>query len=513
MGSLVQIEASRKSYGPDGPWQAISMNYGDPPQELDVYPICHGGIARVLSTEVCEGVTVKPCGSGGLLNTSTSPGRNLTGPGLEFSVDSTSGALNIQGKGSFRQERREYPGLNNAVPNYSMQILSNVSMIYPDGNSYPLQLGEYAFGGCYSNGSFSPRASFGMHIGSAAFNLPPSVWTGGYDSSRVIGPISSQSVLNTPGLAIDLLDIGIEVEYGGSPFSYLGRSGILAADNSSLEGGVQVLIKPAAPYLNLPNSTCAAIAKDLPVTYQPKYGLYFWNVNDPQYQRILMSPSYLSFIFRSSESRFATLTVKVPFQLLNLTLDRPLIEIPTPYFPCQPPLNSYDYSLGRAFLQAAFLGGDCSQLSGRWFLAQAPGPDIPSIPTVDKYPADLNFSNVANNWVGTWSSVWTPLPDTADDNNKKNFTVGAKVGISIACLVILATLIGLSIFFFRRSRRLKRSTAPVLVKQEEQYALTSSLTPQVSSKKIREMPIREPQELSSNRIYEMPFHEAQELHS
>ena len=86
-----------------------------------------------------------------------------------------------------------------------------------------------------------------------------------------------------------------------------------------------------AHYLYLPSSTCAAIAKNLPVTYDAGKALYIWNTPDPQYARIVTSPTYLSFVFRGS---IGTLTIKAPFHLPNLTLEEPLMSIHTPYFPC-----------------------------------------------------------------------------------------------------------------------------------------------------------------------------------
>jgi hypothetical protein len=154
---------------------------------------------------------------------------------------------------------------------------------------------------------------------------------------------------------IDLLDIIINVVDGASPWNFTSRQGLLSAGNSSIGAALSVEINPLAPYLNLPMSTCDAIASQLPVAYRAKYGLYFWNTNDPQYWKIVSSASVLSFVFRRSESNDQNVTINIPFTLLNLTIEAPLTSIPTPYFPCN--AQSYrKYSLGRTFLQAAFLG-------------------------------------------------------------------------------------------------------------------------------------------------------------
>ena len=89
---------------------------------------------------------------------------------------------------------------------------------------------------------------------------------------------------------------------------------------------LQVSINSAAPYLYFPNRTCNALTKDLPITYSAKYGLYVWNVSDPQYAKIRTAPTFLTIVFRTSAQN---LTIKVPFQLLNLTLGAPHRQINT----------------------------------------------------------------------------------------------------------------------------------------------------------------------------------------
>ena len=153
------------------------------------------------------------------------------------------------------------------------------------------------------------------------------------------------------------------------------QHGLLAKGNASIAPGITVTMSPADPYLYLPQSTCAAIAAELPVVYQPDYGLYFWDTTDRRYSQIITSPAYLEFVFSKNSRNNANLTIKVPFSLLNLTLKAPLVEKPTSYFPCMGTTGTY--ALGRAFAQAAFIGVNWGLPAGNWFLAQAPGPNIP----------------------------------------------------------------------------------------------------------------------------------------
>ena len=83
----------------------------------------------------------------------------------------------------------------------------------------------------------------------------------------------------------------------------------------------------------------------------------------------------------------------MPFALLNLTLEAPLVTEATPYFPCY--LSDNIYSFGRAFLQAAFVAEDLSTGNGygTWFFAQAPGPGFVDFP--DQTTIEASFSRIS----------------------------------------------------------------------------------------------------------------------
>lgn len=104
----------------------------------------------------------------------------------------------------------------------------------------------------------------------------------------------------------------------------------------------------------MPQSTCDSIASYLPVTYDKDLGLYLWNTTASSFAQIVSLPHFLRLTFTSGSS---TADIDVPFTLLNLTLDTPIVSTPTQYFPCSPysPSDGSTYHLGRAFLQAAFL--------------------------------------------------------------------------------------------------------------------------------------------------------------
>ena len=312
----LQVPISKRVYGPDGPWQAVSVQLGDPGQDLDLYP----GVtysSKILTTQLCQGIFLDPCGSGGLFNPESSD--TIDDSSIDFARGQSNVSSLTDGAPVFSYTNTTFVldqlQFNDAfhgvmVANYSTTIFSKLQMVYPDG-TYPLQLGFLSLGPSFNqsfgggphdnillvNGSLIPgdlvaqniipTNSYGLHIGVSAVTpkLDLSLWLGGYDAARIVGPVSSQSTTNNY-FAIDLLDIGIGVDHGESPFSYSSQQGLLSDGNSSItSSGIGVTIYPTTPYLYLPNSTCTAIAKDLPVIYNVGKALYTWNITDPQYTR------------------------------------------------------------------------------------------------------------------------------------------------------------------------------------------------------------------------------------
>lgn len=286
-----------------------------------------------------------------------------------------------------------------------------------------------------------------------------------------------------------MLDITLSVDSGASPWPFKNLSGQLASGNSSIGGQLPVSINSLAPYLHLPKSTCDALAANLPVTYQEKYGLHFWDSSNPLYERIVSSPSYIGFTFRVSESS-TNFTINVPFALLNLTLTAPLTTTPTAYFPCKAETRTH-YQLGRAFLQAAFVGVNWNAYNGSaaWWLAQAPGPNTPSQLNIQAIgDTDTTIASSQVDWASTWQYTWKPLeqatktngvashssastsappPATSSGTNssptniktKSGLSTVAKAGVGVGVGIVVLAATATIIMYLIRSRRPTKAAA------------------------------------------------------
>ena len=210
--------------------------------------------------------------------------------------------------------------------------------------------------------------AFGMHIGSAQLNYPGSLMLGGYDRGRAIAPVIEANQLQ-------LLDIIISVETGASHFPFGSVSSLLKTENGTAVEPNNIELSPDEPYIFLPQQAIDAVTSKPPVYFDTISRYHIWNTTDPLYSTITTSPSYLGFVFPTAPGSTTNTTIKIPFILLNLTLETSISGLPAnvPYFPVQAmSLTEFQssYILGRAFLQAVYASAN-HHLNLSW-LAQAP---------------------------------------------------------------------------------------------------------------------------------------------
>lgn len=189
------------------------------------------------------------------------------------------------------------------------------------------------------------------------------------------------------------------------------------------------------------------------MTWRPDIGYYTWNVDSPHYTNIITSPAYLGFVF--SDRNAKKVTIKVPFALLNLTLESPIVDKPTPYFPCQP--TDATALLGRAFLQAAFYAANYE--TDTRYLAQAPGPKVKQS-IAQSLPSDSSTPLLTlplEEFAKSWDTIWTPLPEidlSRDDSSSRHgLSGGAIAGIVIGVLAGVGTICAVVLILWRRKNK------------------------------------------------------------
>lgn len=514
--SYLAIDWSERTYGPDGPWNALSVHVGGIQNstpiatqqvQIDLYP--GSSSETYLPYNVTCDSTKTLCDSGRTWSPTYDPGTDpVTGKGFEFD-DKTSNtyfkgptvgqAITLGGQTVYQanlvsfeigatplgQNIVTYPNGVKAYPPLGLLALDAGTMDKAYQTSVVRRTTSPSIdsssvwipGGYLYNQGVIPSYSWGLHMGSAALDYPGSLVLGGYDKGRLIGPYTTFGSQYPT-----LLDIGIGVETGGSPFAFQNKTGLLSSDNE--DSRINVAIVPHSPSLYLPPHACEAITKDLPVYFDQVTKYYLWNTSDPLYQEVVSSPSYLSFVFPPASGDSDNVNIKIPFALLNLTLTSPIVSSPVQYFPCQPVepngTNGLRYALGRAFLQGAFVGWNTNAELG--WLAQAPGPGDSNMGlgsegkniANEATKLDVYDGTVTNYFAQSWSKHWTPLPSISTATNSTasptyaptqtsthetpSMSTAVIAGVSVGSSIGLVAIITGLVLCIMRKRRKERAS-------------------------------------------------------
>jgi len=484
---------SSDKFGPDGPWQAVRITVGgndsslrisaQNTSDLSVYP---GGTweCTTFTSTYCEDFPDSTCGAGGAWDPDLAQAAQQHITFQADWIDDSSGinvrnasriilGLTIAGTTAWNASLVSATDGNISYPTFPNGIVSGVPLgklplgavdtyqIFTLGNKVSQEYHGYLFNGWMYESRKIASYSYGLHIGSAAFKYPGSLVFGGYNKGRVIEPVTSFTDFERT----DLLDISIGTADGASPFNFTSKEKLLST------GPVSVAVRPLSPYLSLPRATCDNLAQLLPVTFDSGLKYYLWNTEDPLYKKIVSSPAYIGFTFPPATGSTDNVIIKVPFALLNLTLEHPITEsgISKQYFPCVP-LDD-NLVLGRAFLQAAFIGRNW-RTKLTW-LAQAPGPgvsrrglgdqniDIPDdATTISGFTGPNLF---VESWKGQWSLIQSQEPSppsppsppgnvTTTQSTPSNLSTGAKIGIGIGAALGVIVVFCALVWSWRRHR-------------------------------------------------------------
>ncbi|KAI6881578.1 hypothetical protein KC360_g6598 [Hortaea werneckii] len=486
------------SVGPDGPWWTIVQAVNYPDQFMTLLPSLSNNSLLINSTACLSQSAICPTPQPDQFFTWTDYEiENNKTPSEELQPDEWdewyASLLNMSGTGQFFSERMNlHPEGDISVVNEMNYLVMGISNSYSAGFaggaeytfdtgffslyaeydifSWPDQASGFVW---YNNRTLNdayklgyvPSVSYGLHVGSVVANVTPSLILGGYDSSRILTP-----PLISDSRSFSLTGISLNVTEGGNAYTSdqsLPLTGLLQANGSSVES-MEVYPDPGLPYMYLPRETCDAITEHLPVEYNSDFNLYFWNIEDENYHKILTSPHVLAFTFSAGSSET---TIKIPLALMNLTLEYPLVSESTPYFPCSPWTPSRaPYHLGRSFLQGAFLGQNWN--TSKLFLAQAPGPGYMSqtLKTIAYTDENIEPAPNAPSWDSTWSGTLTalqteesqaPVADGEDakeaEDSDDGVSGGGIAGIVVGVVAGVAIIAGALFWVLRRRRQNARS--------------------------------------------------------
>ena len=228
-----------------------------------------------------------------------------------------------------------------------------------------------------------------------------------------------------------------------------------------LPNKVYALIDATVPELWLPIEACQAFENEFGLTYDNKTDLYL--VNDTQHAILKERNASVTLKLGQGPDSSSTVSILLPYAAFDLRASPPFRNIANEsnYFPIRR-ANSSQYTLGRAFLQEAYIIVDYEvsrfQL-GQVVWDQTAAQNLKLIP-----PA--NASNDASLWTSpSWDQGSSErAPGSAgnstapgSDSDTSSLSAGAIAGIAVGGVVVLA--IAGFIFFYRRRQKRRRAAA------------------------------------------------------
>lgn len=197
--------------------------------------------------------------------------------------------------------------------------------------------------------------------------------------------------------------------------------------------GTFTLIDSTVSQLWLPLAACQAFESAFGLVYNNTYNLYL--ISNSTHEQLLASNPSAYFILGNAPSGGQVINITVPYAAFDLTAAYPLVDNTTLCFPLQRAMNDTTYTLGRTFLQEAYIIVDYerSNFSVRQcYWDQEATENIVAILPV--------------NTTSTGSSGPT-MSTNASLNTNYGLSTGAKADIAVGSVMVFLLALGIAIFF------------------------------------------------------------------
>ncbi|KAH8885282.1 acid protease [Thozetella sp. PMI_491] len=260
---------------------------------------------------------------------------------------------------------------------------------------------------------------------------------GGYDDSRFVP--NSVSFTMADDTTRDLVVALQSISYTGS------------TQASLLDSPINIYIDSTDPFLWLPESACKHFESVFGLTLDNSTGMYL--LSDTHHSELQASGAEVAFHLSDVLSGGASMTIILPYAAFDLQAGPPLLgNSSSYYFPLKRAANESQFTLGRTFLQEAYLTADYERK--RFNLSQCSWIEgatqhVVAITSVED-EVSLNTSSPS-----TLPSA-TPPPET--NATRAILGTSAIVGIVVGVLASIAIIFGAFCLFRRRKQTSTRGT-------------------------------------------------------
>ncbi|KAI9659023.1 MAG: hypothetical protein M1821_001983 [Bathelium mastoideum] len=439
--------------GNDGLWSTFIVRIGTPPQDFRVLPSTAGQETWVPDSEGCTKNDPSNCGNSrgvqpfnnqqgtGFLNNESSSWQSLGVYDLAFETNlDYENNVTYAGQGLFGFDTVGLQVENSNGITLNHQVVASIALkqfylgIFGLGvkpaNFSSFSDPQPAFLPSAVNQSLIPSRSWGYTAG-ASYRLQQvdgSLTLGGYDASRFeqsnvtfpFGPDDSRS------LVVNVLSILAESTLSGTA--------------NMMSDTILSFIDSTVPEIWIPQAACDQFESHFGLQYDPQTDRYV--VNDTIHSQLKTLNPTITFRLAIDSLGATFQDIILPYAAFDLQASYPIYENPTNYFPIRRAANSTQYTIGRTFLQEAYVIADYDRQ--QFSVNQASFPASGTLPPqhiVAIHPPGSGANNSSSN--------------SGSSSGLSGGTIGGIVVGAVAAIAIVAALI---FFLLRRKRRTNTST-------------------------------------------------------
>ncbi|KAL8775101.1 MAG: hypothetical protein Q9209_000580 [Squamulea sp. 1 TL-2023] len=430
--------------GDDGPWSSFTLRVGTPAQDVRTFVSTASQVSWiVLQGQGCrpdDGVCAEARGKLYNMNASSTwrPNgfwqlgyeRNLGIYANGLYGNDTIG-LGIQGSGG--------PTLTDQIMAVigTKQIYVGMFAVNPKRTNYTgiTEQGQASYMTTLKNQSLIPSVSFGYTAG-APYRLKKvlgSLTLGGYDQSRFTP--NNMTFSFAPDTDRDIV-VGIQ--------------SIVSTDQDGsthdlLPTGINAYVDSTVPQIWLPLEACKEFERAFGLDYDSENQLY--PVNSTLHTKLMAQNASITFRLGDSDSGGQSIDITLPYDSFDLQAKPPFTANATRYFPLQRAANESQYTLGRTFLQEAYLTVDWERQN--FSISQC---------SFDPRISQKNLVSI--------HSVDNSTTATGQQGATSNGTIiGVAVGVAVAVVLIIG---GIAAFFIIQKRKRKQQGAEARTKGSDE---------------------------------------------
>ncbi|KAF2673217.1 acid protease [Microthyrium microscopicum] len=360
------IPTSGEYIGNDGPWSTFALRVGNPPQFVKVLASTSSPETFVVTSKGCNSEDPKDCtvDRGLFFDSKASTSWQDWPNGTEYALDADRG-LPMDGRALYGTDsimimghRSDPDGVH--VPGHTIAQITTKDYFLGSIGLSPRKLSpDKAREGRTSNlvdmknRGLIPSLTYGYTAGAKYRRQGPSsrpayasLILGGYDKTAYIP--------NNVDFKMGSEDVGRDLSVSVRSIS-IGTNDSVVAATPIVGQPFSAVIDSAVSQYWLPREVCEAFARTFDLKYNSTAGLYL--LNNTQHNTLMNENPVVSFTLANDADPTKEVTISLPYSSfeLKVTAEYPHVPAWSRYFPIKPASNPLQFTLGRAFLQEAYL--------------------------------------------------------------------------------------------------------------------------------------------------------------